>query len=328
MLKVIWEHLYSQENAVDVGTLFNASSILENSQIGEDPFRDFYGSSYLVDKFTVAYIISGALTRFGMSNIDVNTIKENEPDEGHITYDFLKSQAKQFVDEFVQLKHYDVEADAPRSLNLVCQYCYKKFKCRITALSKHEVKMHGHCLLQEEASDVTCTADPIFNYTCVALTLGLIRWEHNDAISLADGERLLLVQKFLTLIYKVSNCPKYAHAMLETQCQAMILLSPRDAYLFKWNRFVNHQGRKNSNYPNDQDMEHLNLIFKTEVKTYRGKFTEKTLESVSKSAEATNEIAKNYDQTTKVFFSHDLLVPQVKNPVQTELFVRYLSDEA
>ena len=48
-------------------------------------------------------------------------------------------------------------------------------------------------------------------------------------------------------------------------------------------------------------MEHQNLIFKTEAKTYRGKFTAKTMKRVSKSAQATDEIAKNYDRVTKVF---------------------------
>jgi hypothetical protein len=48
-------------------------------------------------------------------------------------------------------------------------------------------------------------------------------------------------------------------------------------------------------------MEHMNLVFKTEAKTYCGKFTEKTLKRVSKSAQATDDIAKNYDRTTKIF---------------------------
>ena len=154
---------------------------------------------------------------------------------------------------------------------------------------------------------MTCDAnmeqeqDPVYNYTCRSLTLGLLRWEHNNAIKYGDGDRIILVDKFLTLVYKASACPKYAYAMLETSCQVNILLSPRDSFLFKWNRTVNRRGEVNTNFPNDQDLEHQNAFFKDEAKTYRGKFTDRTLNRVSKSAHINNRIVRNYDQTTCVY---------------------------
>ena len=296
-MRAIWQHLYSSDNAVDIGTLFNAMSILENCQIGNEPFSDYYASSDFVDKYTVAYIVCGGLRHFGMGTRD-GDVKKNLPD-GAVTYEYIKDQAKQFVEEFVRIRFIDVDGDAPRSLNLVCMYCYRKFKSRISALVKHEVNEHGHHMLDDDIENPH--SDPVYNYTCVSITLCLLRWEHNDAISYGDGERILMCDKLLTLIYRVSRCPKYAHAMIENQCQASILLSPRDAELFVWNRTVNHKGDPNTNFPNDQDLEHQNLVFKTEAKTYRGKLTDRTRNRVSKSAQATNDIAKNYDRMTQVF---------------------------
>jgi hypothetical protein len=298
MMRAIWQHLYSRDNAVDVGTLFNSMSQFENTNISDEPFHDYYGSSDFLDKYTIVYIICGGLAYFGMQSKDGN-LSKNKP-ENDINYNYVRDHAEQFVDEYFRLKFFDIEADAPRSLNLTCQYCGRKFKSKKTALINHEIKEHGHQLLQEEYGG-DMPQDPVYNYTCVSITLCLLRLEHNDAISMGDGQRIMLVHKFLTLIYKISNCPKYAHAMLETQCQISILLSKRDAFHFTWERTVNHQGRNNTNFPNDQDMEHQNLIFKTEAKTYRGKFTAKTMKRVSKSAQATDEIAKNYDRVTKVF---------------------------
>ena len=83
--------------------------------------------------------------------------------------------------------------------------------------------------------------------------------------------------------------------MYKTQCQFKILLSPCDAHLITWNQTVNHQGDKDTNFPNDHDMEHQSLALKTEVKTYRGTFTEQTLKHVSQSAQATDAICKNFD---------------------------------
>ena len=297
LMKAIWHHLYNQDSAVEKGTLFNAKSQLGATQVGSEPFKDFYASADLLDRFTISYIVSGGMKHFGMST-RLGDITENVP-KGGISYEFLWEQALTFVKEFCHLKVFDTDADAPRSLKLECKYCGKQFKSKKSALISHELKAHGHEITEEVIDEEE--QDYIYNYTCVSLMLCLIRWEHNDAIKHADGEMILLVDKFLTLIYKISQCPKYAFAMLETQCQVSILLSPRDAFLFKWNRTVNHRGEENTNFPNDQDLEHQNAVFKNEAKTYRGKFTERTRKRVSQSAQATEDIVKNYDRVTHVF---------------------------
>jgi hypothetical protein len=113
VMKAIWQHLYSKDNAVDVGTLYNTMSLLEDTQVGDEPFRDYYSSSYLLDKFTVAYAVCGMISRDG-------EITQNRP-EGLVNYKYVKDQAEQFVEEFFRITHFDADSDAPRSLHLVCQ---------------------------------------------------------------------------------------------------------------------------------------------------------------------------------------------------------------
>ena len=48
-------------------------------------------------------------------------------------------------------------------------------------------------------------------------------------------------------------------------------------------------------------MEHLNCVFETEAKTYRGDFTERVFKWVRMGAEQTDGIWKNYDCSTNVF---------------------------
>ena len=88
--------------------------------------------------------------------------------------------------------------------------------------------------------------------------------------------------------------------MLELQAQINIFLSPHDAYLLKWNRTVNERGEVDSNYQNDKNLEHQNKVFKSDVKTYRGTFTDKTLARVSQSAIPADKVLTNYDKQTNI----------------------------
>ena len=88
--------------------------------------------------------------------------------------------------------------------------------------------------------------------------------------------------------------------MLETLLQTKVLLNPRLAYQLIWNRTVNHQGRIDTNHPNDLDLEHCNKVFKDDAHSHRGVFTEKVISRVSRSALKTDSIMKQYDKASKV----------------------------
>ena len=132
-----------------------------------------------------------------------------------------------------------------------------------------------HCIAVTDEQSSETNSDMVLNYTKLVLALGLLRFNHNDAIGTGDGERIMLVNQYLYLLYKQNKCPKYAFGMLETICQSKILLSERLAHRLKWNRTVNHRGKQNTNHPNDLDLEHCDKIFKDEAHSYRGIFTQK-----------------------------------------------------
>ena len=126
----------------------------------------------------------------------------------------------------------------------------------------------------------------------------MLRLNHNDAISLGDGSRIMRVNEYLYLLYKRFGCPKYAFGILETICQSKILLTERLAQRLVWNSCVNHRGKVNTNHPNDLDLKHCNKIFKDEAHSFRGVFTEKTVSRVSRSAVFTHNIITNFDAET------------------------------
>ena len=61
VLQVIWHHLYSAKSAKSIGTLFSARNIIEARNVTSDPKDNFYAASDLLEKYTDAYLITGAL---------------------------------------------------------------------------------------------------------------------------------------------------------------------------------------------------------------------------------------------------------------------------
>lgn len=66
------------------------------------------------------------------------------------------------------------------------------------------------------------------------------------------------------------------------------------------NRFVNNQGKVDTNIELDREMEHHNRNFKEECTHFRGKVTAASIHRVSHAAQSLETILKNCDKSCKV----------------------------
>ena len=305
---MIWKILYSTASSKDTGTLYAARNSIDAKNVSKDPNSNYYASSELVDKFTKAYVVSAALSHFKMESIDSypseNTY-EGEIGNNAEMKEYLLQNANQVVKDFTVLDFPQIPATGYQSNNIVCNVCGKKYK-QVSTLEKHLSQVHG--LVEEESGSNNDTTtdhetkdeDYVLNYTKLSLTLGLLKLNHDDAIHMGDGERIMRLDKVFYMFYKAFNCTKYAYGLLETMLQANVLLSERLAYRLIWNRTVNNSGQLDSNLPNDLDIEHCNKVFKDEAHSYRGVFTDKVVSRVSRSAMKTDMVLKGYDKMSKV----------------------------
>lgn len=299
--------LYSTSSSKDSGTLYAARNSINAKNVSTDPSSNFYASSELIDKFTKAYIVSGALHHLKMESLESEPVANayaGEIGNSEQMKKFIMEKAMAFVEECVMVEFPRIPDYGQQSNTPQCRYCLKMFQ-RPKSLRKHESTVHGHVdplftsspTQPPEASE---NADYVLNYTKLGLMLGLLRLDQSDAIQMGDGERILRIDSVLYLYYKICHCPKYAFGMLETLAQARALLSERMAHRLIWNRTVNHRGDPDSNHPNDLDLEHCNKVFKDEAHSYRGEFTEKVTARVSRSANKSHGIVKNYDKVSSV----------------------------
>ena len=310
-IQVIWSTLYSTASAGDQGTLYAARNTLNSRNVTKDPSDDFYAASDLIEKVTIAYIVAGGLKYFQMQSL------HSEPEQNDYTGDvgnrslmseYLLNHATTFVKSYALPVIPSLPDYGPQNNSVKCRYCTKQYR-KPKALRRHEATIHGHQdpLYNPDHSDNRDSSsqhsqeeDRVRNYSQLILTLGLLRLDHNDAIHMGDGERIMVINQFLMMYYKACHCPKYAYGILETIAQTKVLLTERMAHRLIWNRTVNHRGEFSSNHPNDLDIEHCNKIFKEEARSYRGVFTQKTVNRVSRSALSMHNIVKNYSRQCNV----------------------------
>lgn len=304
-LQVIWHHLYYTSSCRDKGTLYAARNMIDARNVTDNPHNNFYTCSEFLNKVTKAYLICGALHHFGMEKTDgvpQQNVYTGDPNDKQAKQAYVKDVLKCFIEEHVVTNLPELNQQAPISTDLKCRFCNRRY-VRPSALRNHEEREHGFEAVRSNPTSQTNPSsdeDRLYNYTRQALLLLLLRMDHEDAIKLADGERVLRLYKFFCLFYKVSNCPKYAIAMLHLQAQVNCLLSPRLAHSMTWNRFVNHQGQIHTNFPMDKEIEHDNLAFKTDIHSFKGEITDRSIARVSHSTGPTNEILSTYDNSTHI----------------------------
>ena len=308
---MIWKILYSTKSSKHTGTLYAARNAINARNVTDEPGDNFYASTELVDKFDSAYIVCGGIHHFEMQSLD------SEPGRHQYTgeignkkemAEFVVSEAREFLDTLLSLDTPHIPVYGPQNNSLLCRFCNKKYK-RPKKLRKHEAELHGvddplYNNSSAEQSETTLpndNKDRVLEYTKAAILLGLMRKNHSDAIKMGDGQRIIDMNMYLCLLYKMNKCPKYAYGILETIAQSKVLLTPRLAHQLIWNRTVNHRGKPDTNHPNDLDIEHQNKLFKDQIHSYRGVYTEKAISRVSPSVNTVDKVLKAYDKSVDVF---------------------------
>ena len=109
----------------------------------------------------------------------------------------------------------------------------------------------------------------MYSYACEVLSLGLFYFVFRDSIREGDGDRDMIVWKYLLLLFKASKRTNYAIEALTLLAQYYLILPPRLAEQLKWSRFVNVHGIPGHNISCDLHMEHLNREVKTAISLRR-----------------------------------------------------------
>ena len=96
-----------------------------------------------------------------------------------------------------------------------CLRVFRYSKCRVNhEKSEHSLELEDSDCIVEDIAQPVKPEDHIFNYGCLHISLGLLIRDAEDSVKEGDGERLVRVWKFLTLLFRLNGCHKYALAGL------------------------------------------------------------------------------------------------------------------
>ena len=177
-------------------------------------------------------------------------------------------------------------------------YKFKCKKCGKEYVTKENLLKHQQ--ICKESSQEIPASDSVQAYSKNALMLTFLINYFIDARKYGDGERILKLYKYFLLYFKAFERTKYAFQSLHLLSQVNYLLPPSLAYELKWNRFVNNKGGMN-NIELDRCLEHRNKYVKEELKSLRGKLTEKSIDRVSKSYDKIRQIIQSFDLQTTIY---------------------------
>lgn len=128
------------------------------------------------------------------------------------------------------------------------------------------------------------------------MSLGVFFLNYKDAIREGDGERLLVLWKYLLPLFKVSDRRNYSIEVLRMLYSYYFTLSMHEKQQLLWSRFINVQGLRGHNIAGDLHMEHLNHICKQAIKGIGANKTEESIIRIGKALGPLAEVTANYDR--------------------------------
>ena len=142
--------------------------------------------------------------------------------------------------------------------------------------------------------------DKVRAYAKEVLSLGVLLLEFKDSVQEGDGERLLLVWRFLLLIFRASNKTKYSFEALNLLLQQNVLLPPRLKYQLMYSRFINTKGKPGTNISIDLHMEHINKIVKGALSSQSSNLSPKAIIRTGQCTGAFVKIAEQFDKVSSL----------------------------
>ena len=248
LLQYSYSFLCKAESVNQIGTLkYFREKFNRRNATPAKVLDSFEGSEELFLSVGRAYIVTAALTFFGMASLEdfpshnkfpSNIAHQTEEDKKR----YFDSAFQKFIDEYLLQKNATTNGE------------------------------------QEE--------DYVSNYALSYIFLTILILQLKDTAAKADGERNLINQKLLLSVFKSMGAySKYALEMFVSIAQMECMLTPRMSEEFKWGFFVNWRGGAGNNMEDDMAQEIFNRLSKSVVQRMGPNKTFESISKVCKATD-------------------------------------------
>ena len=247
--QVFWKRLYRPTSGTERGTLCQLRNLINRRNVSDKPKSDVNAAEDFVEVITIAHILTAVMSYLEMSELS------DIPSSTIVSHDIW------------------MEEDSVRRKVLL-------------DISNHVVSEHvslatafSHCSAQGEGTT--------YDYASEVLTLGLFIMNFKDAGREGDGEHILVLWKYMMLLFKATQRKNYAIEAFTVLVQVHFILPPNLSEQIKWSRFINVHGLPGHNISADLHMEHLNRLVEDSNRRTRGKQVRKCNQKDSKGSGCT-----------------------------------------
>jgi L1 cell adhesion molecule like protein len=136
----------------------------------------------------------------------------------------------------------------------------------------------------------------VLTYSSELITLCLLWEDFHDAIREGDGERVMLIWKFLLLVFNAGNRINYRKEAIIMLIQYNFLFSKRKAFQLAYSRFVNTHGKIGCNVPCDLHMEHLNKQLQAVLRHLHSNISASSVSRASRSIGIVHRICQQFEE--------------------------------
>uniref|UniRef100_A0A1X7VUI6 DUF6589 domain-containing protein n=1 Tax=Amphimedon queenslandica TaxID=400682 RepID=A0A1X7VUI6_AMPQE len=168
-------------------------------------------------------------------------------------------------------------------------------------------------------------SDAIATYTSELITLLLLWEDFHDATREGDGKRVMMLWKFLLIVFNATNRYNYRIEAVTLLLQYNFLFSERKAQQLAYSRFINTHGRIGCNISCDLHLEHLNRRLKAILRNLQSNMQTKIICRAARSVGFVQEICSQFEnETSNKTISDKHPVPSIAKDVS--LIVDTLED--
>lgn len=261
--------------------MFQLRNVLQRRDVSgpEGVTEKFRSHMTFVQDCLDAFILGACMDLLGIDNLDARPSRTKLPEFINLRpqqeqYEWIHDLSQQLLDVYVKVRNDNFsnitaateEMDTKEKLmtemfdNTSHQYictCQKKYKTK-GHFKRHLQKEHNWLfVVPVDSSDASSSSkyDHIATYRASFMKMALLLRDTEDAFRMGDGNRIFRNAKFEMLCADVGHHTKYKLWLWRLQAYENSLLTPCQAFEYKWNCMSNINGGRGNNIPNDNLVE-------------------------------------------------------------------------
>eukprot|EP00105_Crassostrea_gigas_P012771 XP_011428874.1 PREDICTED: uncharacterized protein LOC105329354 isoform X4 [Crassostrea gigas] len=315
LCQFIYQEFYKPSSSFEQGTLYHLRNVIHREDVtGKDEVVRAYRAHYaFVEDALDAFILGATMDVMGLNDLNGSPQQWNPSILSMYSnkkqLSWLRNLAETVINKHINLQgtthlqdlveeaaKLDSQTDMLHSMfdAAINQYictCQKKYN-KIGHFKRHLEKEH-YWHFPTAAPKEPKKEDKVAVWRSSFMKAALILRDTCDAYEMGDGNRIFLNAKFEMLYANVAGHTKYQLWLWRMMAYEQAILTPKQAFEYKWNTTANLNGTIDGNIPNDTLVDICVQLVKKKIKEQDSNFTFDSAKNTALSCQIQDELRES-----------------------------------